>query len=115
MLLKPSGRRGRQALQVQATDQETGEKQVQENFSVAPSWPPCRPSAGQEGGGRKFSGTVRFAVFRGSLKIDLVPIVWHTAPAKVRKPRNRVRLKRLFFGVFFDKISFPGQTVHFHL
>ena len=49
-------------------------------------------------------------VFRGSLKVDLVPIVWHTAPPKVRKPRfvsaETGHLGGLFFGL--NKFSWPN-------
>merc|ERR1712004_969406 len=48
-------------------------------------------------------------------KVDLVPIVWHTAPPKVRIPRIHCRQKRLFLGVFLEKKSFPGKTVDFWL
>ena len=50
-------------------------------------------------------------LYRGTPIVDLGPIVWHTAPPKVRKPRNRVRQKRLFFGVFLGKKSFPSKTL----
>merc|ERR1711973_202842 len=51
----------------------------------------------------------------GTLRVDLVPIVWHTALPKVRIPRIHCRQKRLFLGVFLEKKSFPGKTVDFHL
>ena len=54
-------------------------------------------------------------LFRGTPEVDLVPIVWHTAPPKVRIPRIHCRQKRLFLGVFLEKKSFPGKTVDFHL
>ena len=54
-------------------------------------------------------------LFRGTPEVALVPIVWHTAPPKVRIPRIHCRQKRLFLGVFLEKKSFPGKTVDFHL
>ena len=42
-------------------------------------------------------------LFRGAPIVDLGPVVWHTDPPTVRKPQNRARRKRLFFGVFLGK------------
>merc|ERR1711873_183918 len=49
-------------------------------------------------------------LFRGTPEVDLVPIVWHTAPPKVRIPRIHRRQKRLFLGVFFGKKKFSWQN-----
>ena len=45
--------------------------------------------------------------------VDLVPIVWHTAPPKVRRPRNRVLKKSLFLGVFLEKKVFLAKRSTF--
>ena len=49
-------------------------------------------------------------LFRGTPEVDLVPIVWHTAPPKVRIPRIHCRQKRLFLGVFLEKKKFSWQN-----
>ena len=42
-------------------------------------------------------------LFRGTPIVDLGPIVWHTAPSKVRKPWNCVRQKTLFWCFLEEK------------
>ena len=59
--------------------------------------------------------TMCLFLLRDTLRVDLVPIVWHTAPPKVRIPRIHCRQNRPFFDVFLEKKSFPGKTVDFHL
>ena len=54
-------------------------------------------------------------LFTGGLKVDLGPIVWHTASSKVRQPRFLTAQKGCFQVFFFRKKSFPGETVNFHL
>ena len=50
-----------------------------------------------------------------TLKVDLVPLVWPTAPPKVRKPRFLAAKKRPFLGLFFGLNQFSCQTVDFRL
>ena len=51
-------------------------------------------------------------VFRVGLKVDLVPIVGHTGPPKVRRPRYLGPKQVVFMCVFFVKIGFFfGQMV----
>merc|ERR1711963_1145000 len=52
-------------------------------------------------------------LFRGTTEVDLVPIVWHTAPPKVRIPRIHCRRKRLFLGVFLEKKVFLAKRSTF--
>merc|ERR1712115_431938 len=52
-------------------------------------------------------------LFRGTLRVDLVPIVWHTAPPKVRIPQIPCRQKRLFLGVFLEKEVFLAKRMTF--
>ena len=51
--------------------------------------------------------------FRGGLKVDLVSPVWPPALSKVSLSENLFMILGVFSCFFFDKISFPGQTVHF--
>ena len=57
--------------------------------------------------------TMCLFLLRDTLRVDLVPIVWHTAPPKVRRPRNRVLKKRLFLGVFLEKKVFLAKRSTF--
>ena len=50
-----------------------------------------------------------------TIEVDLVPLVWPTAPPKVRKPRFIAAKRGPFWGYFLDLINFPGQTVDFRL
>ena len=47
-------------------------------------------------------------VFKGSLKVDPVPIVWHTAPPKVRQPRFLAAKNGCFYVFFCWKLSWQN-------
>ena len=47
--------------------------------------------------------------------VDIVPLICHTAPPKVRIPNFLAAYAGPFRGYFLDAIKFPGQTIHFRL
>ena len=47
------------------------------------------------------------------MPVDLVSLVWPPAPSKVSLSEKLSMILGVFRCFFFDKISFPNQTVHF--
>ena len=54
-----------------------------------------------------------WTVITQTFRVDLIPIVWRTAPPKIRIPRNPCRQKRLFLAFFWKKKVFLAKRSTF--